>query len=129
MKQFIAKLTIITLGIGLIGWLTFSLFLSEYYLPIMPYLLVFFYVTTLLIHGYQLKLAKKTIGKFTRSNMLITFLKLILYSVVAVVYIALDSENAIPFVVCLMILYLIFNFVEVAEISRMSKSDSEKQAS
>jgi hypothetical protein len=54
--------------------------------------------------------------------MLITFFKLILYSVVAVVYMAIDSENAIVFVVSLMLLYLIFTFVEVAEITRAQNS-------
>jgi len=54
--------------------------------------------------------------------MLITFFKLILYSVVAVVYMAIDSENAIVFVICLMLLYLVFTFIEVAEITRTQKT-------
>lgn len=122
MKQFTVKLLGVTVAIALLGWLVFSLFLSEYYLPVLPFLLLFFFVVTLLIHAYQLHLAKKDIGKFARSNMLITFFKLILYSVVVVVYIAVDSENAIVFVICLMLLYLVFTFVEVAEITRTQKS-------
>ena len=126
MKQFIVKLFGVTVAIALLGWLAFSLFLAEYYLPVLPFLLLFFFVVTLLIHAYQLHLAKKDIGKFARSNMLITFFKLILFSVVAVVYIAIDSENAIVFVICLMILYLIYTFVEVAEITRTQKSGLKK---
>ena len=122
MKQFTVKLLGVTVAIALLGWLVFSLFLAEYYLPVLPFLLLFFFVVTLLIHAYQLHLAKKDIGKFARSNMLITFFKLILYSVVVVVYIAVDSENAIVFVICLMLLYLVFTFVEVAEITRTQKS-------
>ena len=103
MKAFIVKLTGITFAIAVIGWLVFSLAFPEYYLPVLPFLLLFFYLATMGIHAYQLKMAQKDIGKFTRSNMLITFFKLVLYSVVAVVYIALDKENAIPFVICLML--------------------------
>lgn len=125
MKSFIIKLTAITLGIALIGWLVFSIFLSEYYLPVLPFLLLFFFVTTILIHAYQLSLAKKDIGKFARSNMLITFFKLIIYSIVAVIYIAVDAKNAIPFVVCLMLLYLIFTFIEVSDSSKISRSTKE----
>lgn len=125
MKSFIVKLTTITLGLALIGWLTFSKFFPEYYLPIMPFLLLFFYVVTILIHAYQLSLRKKDIGKFARSNMLITFFKLIVYSVVAIIYIAIDKENAIAFVVCLMLLYLIFTFIEVSESSKISKSEKK----
>jgi hypothetical protein len=126
LKGFIAKLIGLTAVIALIGWLVFSLFLPEFYLPILPYLLLFFFIVTLLIHWYQLKLAKKSIASFARSNMLITFFKLILYSIVAIIYIALDSSNALPFVICLMLLYLIYTFFEVSEITRISKPDQEK---
>jgi hypothetical protein len=125
MKQFIVKLTLITLCLALISGLVFSLFLQKYYLPVLPFLLLFFYVATILIHAYQLSLAKKDIGKFARSNMLITFFKLILFSVIAVIYIAFDSENAIQFVICLLLLYVIFTFVEVSESTRINRSEKE----
>lgn len=122
MKQFTVKLLALTAVIVLISWLSFSLFLTEYYLPVLPFLLLFFFVVTIIIHNYQLKLEKKDIGKFARTNMLITLFRLVLYSVVTVVYIAIDSENAIVFVICLMILYLIYTFFEVVEITRTQKS-------
>jgi len=125
LKKFILKLAGITIAIAAIGWLVFSFFLAKYYLPILPFLLLFFFVVTILIHAYQLKLEKKDIGNFARSNMLITFFKLILYSIIAVVYIAFDTGNAIVFVVCLMLLYFVFTFVEVAEITRKTKSNNK----
>lgn len=121
MKAFIAKLTGVTLALALIGWLAFSLFFQQYYLPVLPFLLLFFYAATIGVHAYQLKLSKTDMGKFTRSNMLITFFKLIIYSVVAVVYIAIDKENAIQFVICLMLLYLVFTFFEVSELTKLSR--------
>ena len=121
MKSFITKLTALTLSIALIGWLVFSLFLPEYYLPVFPFLLGFFFVVTLAIHAYQLKIAQKDIGKFARSNMLITFFKLMAYSVLAVIYIALDRENAIQFVAGLMFLYLVYSFFEVKEVSKINR--------
>lgn len=125
MKTFILKLLGVTLGIAVLGGLTFSILFAEYYIPVLPFLLLFFFVVTILIHAYQLSLAKKDIGKFARSNMLITFFKLILFSVVAVVYIALDSENALVFVICLMFIYLIYTFFEVIEITRISKNNAK----
>lgn len=121
MKSFITKLTALTLAIAVIGWLVFSLFLPEYYLPVFPFLLAFFFMVTLGIHSWQLKIAKKDLGKFARSNMLITFFKLMGYSILAVVYIALDREHALQFVAVLMILYLIFSFFEVKELSKINK--------
>ncbi len=121
MKNFILKLTAATIGIASFAALVFLIFLREYYIPVLPFLLLFFFVVTLLVHAYQLKLAKKDIGKFARSNMLITFFKLIVYSIFAVVYIAIDSSNAIVFVICLALIYLVFSFLEVSELSRISR--------
>ena len=121
MKRFIVRLTGITLVIALISWLVFSLAIPEYYLPVFPFLLLFFYFITIAIYAWQLKQAQNDMGKFSRSTMLITFFKLILYVVAAIIYIALDSENAIPFVICLIILYLIYTFYEVAEITNILK--------
>ncbi len=104
----------------------FSLVIPGYYLPVFPVLLLFFSGITLLIHRYQLNLAKKDMGKFTRSVMVVTFLKLVLYSVVAVVYIAVKPENALPFVIGLMALYLVYTIFEVAEISKISRTQQNK---
>ncbi len=121
MKNVILKLTAASIGIALIAGLLFFFFFREYYIPVLPFILVFFYVVTLLVHAYQLKLAKTDIGKFARINMLITFFKLVIYSIFAVVYIAIDSGNAIPFVICLFVIYSVFSFLEVSELSRISR--------
>lgn len=122
MKPFVIKILVVSAVLALIGWLVFKYFLPEYYLPVLPFVLLFFLAVTISVHAWQLKLAKKDIAKFARSNMLITFFKLIIYSVFAVVYIAVDSENALVFVICLMLLYLIFTFLEVSDLTRISKN-------
>lgn len=125
MKSFVTKLTILSLILALAGWLVFSLLIPQYYIPILPFLLIFFYATTLGVHTYQVGLSKKDMAKFTRSNMLVTFFKLMVYSTSAILYIAIDKENAIPFVVCLMILYLVFTYVEVSEITKHTGAKKE----
>jgi hypothetical protein len=121
LKRFIARTVALSAAIALVGWLVFSLFIPQYYLPVFPYALIFFLIVAISVHAYQLKLARTDMAKFTRSTMLVTFLKLVIYSVFAVVYIANDSENALIFVIALMVLYLVFSFAEVSEISRVSK--------
>ncbi|MBT3383725.1 MAG: hypothetical protein HN778_03705 [Prolixibacteraceae bacterium] len=125
MKRFIVKIIGVSLAITLIGWLVFSLFIPEYYIPILPFLLAFFLLVNIVIHLFQLRQAKKDLAKFTRSNMLLTFFKLVLYSVFAFVYIANDTENALVFVICLMLLYIIFTFIEVTELSRITRGTKE----
>lgn len=121
MKKFLIKLLVITLSIAVIGGVVFTVFLPQYYLPILPFLLLFFFVVTLGVHAYQLQLAKKDMGKFTRTTMLVTFFKLVLYSILAVVYLALNRENALTFVICLMFLYTVFTYMEVSESLKQTK--------
>jgi hypothetical protein len=121
MKQFIYKILLITLRLAIAGWMVFTLFLPQYYLPVLPYLLLFFAGTTILIHAFQLHQAKKNMAKFANSNMLISFSKLFLYSLVAILYFILDTENAKVFVVCLMLLYLIFTTFEVISVLKITK--------
>jgi hypothetical protein len=122
MKRFIINIAGISVVLTLIGWLIFSRFIPRYYLPVLPFLLLFFAATSVLIHAYQLKLAKKDFAKFTRSNMLITFFKLVLYSAVAVIYMVADKENARVFVICFMVLYLIFTVFEVFSLIKIPNS-------
>ena len=121
MKQFILKILGISIILAFVGWLVFALFIPEYYLSALPFTLLFFLVVTILVHAWQLKMAKKDVAKFTRSNMLLTFFKLVIYSVFAIIFIAADRENALVFVICLMIIYLVYTILEVSELSRISR--------
>lgn len=121
MKNFIIKILGISALLVVLGWLVFSFLLPRFYIPVIPFMLLFFVIITLLVHAFQLKLIKKDIARFSRSNMMITFLKLFACSVFAVVYIAVDRENALVFVICLMILYIVFTFVEVSEITKIAR--------
>ena len=126
MKRFIIAIAGISVGLALIGWLIFSQLIPEYYLPVLPFLILFFAVTSVLIHAYQLKIANKDMAKFTRSNMLFTFFKLVLYSALAVIYMAVDTKNAKVFVICFMVLYLIFTFFEVFSLIRITTNGKKK---
>lgn len=120
MKRFVTKLTIVTLVIAVIGWLVFHFF-PEFSLPIFPFMLLFFYLVTIAIYAYQLKAAKKRVGVLTRTTMVITTLKLFFFSAIAVVYIIINKENTVPFVICLMVLYIIYTFVGVNEITKITR--------
>ncbi len=126
MKQFISGIAIISLLLTLIGWLIFSQFIPGYYLPVLPFLLVFFIVISISVHAFQLQQANNNMAKFARNNMLVTFFKLILYSVVAVIYFAFDSKNASVFFICFMLFYLIFTVFEVTSLVRVTSANKKK---
>ena len=127
MKQFIINITIISAALALVGWLIFSQFIPQFYLPVFPFLLLFFACSSILSHAYQFQLAKKDTAKFTRSNMLITFFKLFLYSVVAIIYIAVDTVNAKEFVICFVLLYSIFRVFEVTSLVSLTSKNNRKE--
>jgi hypothetical protein len=126
MKQFISGIAVISLLLTLIGWLIFSRFIPELYLPVLPFLLVFFIVISISVHAFQLKQVNNNMAKFARNNMLVTFLKLILYSAVAVIYFVFDSKNAKIFFICFMLLYLIFTVFEVTSLIRVTSANKKK---
>lgn len=120
MKKFVIHIFLISVILGLVSWLVFSKVIPQFYLPAFPFLILFFAGFTILIHYYQLKMAKKNMAKFTRSNMLVTFIKLFLYSVVAIVFIATDRNNAKVFVVYFVLLYVVFTIYEVFSLLKLN---------
>ncbi len=124
MKQFIIKISIITFIIAFTGWVVFNFFIPQHFLPVFPFLLLFFAGSSVFIYGYNLKLAKKEMGKFTRSTMIVTFLKLMFYSAVAIIYMAVDTENAKTFVAVLLLLYLVYTVIEVVSLVNISTKNN-----
>lgn len=123
MKRFIINIAVISIVLALTGWLIFSQLIPQYYLPVLPFLLLFFAVASVFLHAYQLQLAKKDFAKFARSNMLVTFFRLVVYSAVAIIYIAVDSKNAKVFVICFVILYIVFTVFEVASLIKITTNN------
>ncbi len=119
MKRFVVNIFLISVILVIIGWVIFSMFIPQYYLPVFPFILMFFAFSSVAVHAYQLQLSKKDTARFTRSNMIITFLKLFLYSAVAIVYIAVDTQNAKIFVICFILLYIIFSVFEVLSLMKI----------
>lgn len=126
MKKFVVNIILISVILLIIGWVIFSMVIPQYYLPVLPFILMFFVVSSVAIHAYQLQFSKKDTAKFTRSNMIITFLKLFLYSAVAIIYIAVDTQNAKIFVICFILLYVIFSVFEVLSLMKIPVNNIKK---
>jgi uncharacterized membrane protein len=88
---------------------------------------LFFIVVSIAVHAFQLQQAKKDMAKFARNNMLITFFKLIFYLIVAITYFAVDTKNAMVFVICFMLLYIIFTVIEVTSLLKETAGSKNKE--
>lgn len=122
MKKFTIKVLLVSAVIILAGAVVFGMLIPEHYLQILPFMLLFFLAVTLGIHAFQLQSAKgKNVARFSRSSMISTMAKLFLYAGFAVIYLAINSEKPITFVICLMVLYLTYTILEVSEMMHVVK--------
>jgi hypothetical protein len=121
-KRYFVLIAAITSGIFLAGWAVFQWIIPKYYLSVMPYMLLFFALVSLLVFRFQLSVLTKDMGKFTRSTMILTIIRLFLYSAFALIYIVVKPQDALAFVVSLFVLYLVFNITEITEISRLARN-------
>ncbi len=120
-KKFLIKILIAVLFLTGIGGILFIFIVPEKYLPVLPWMLLFFALITVISHGYQFRLAKKDSARFVRSSMIISILRLFIYSFFAIVYFATSTENIAVFVVCLVVFYVVFTFIEVSDLTRISR--------
>lgn len=120
-RRFIVKILIAAALMVIVAGFVFSFFIPEKYLPVLPWMLVFFSAVVILTHAWQVNIAKKGLGQFTRSSMLISMLRLMLYSVFAIAYLAINQNNAAVFVVSLVSVYSVFTLLEVSDLARIVK--------
>ena len=97
-------------------------FIISYFLPVkyitptLPYLFIFFFAVTLFVHYVLMKACEKRMSKFVNFFMLATFLKLMLYIMILVIYVLFNRSDAIPFILTFFIIYLFFTVFEIISI-------------
>ncbi|MEI8113045.1 MAG: hypothetical protein WCI54_05420 [Bacteroidia bacterium] len=115
MKQFLIKSTILTIIVLVLGGILYFTVLQPYYIAALPWTVLFFYLVTILVHQYLLKVAVKSGSRFTSYYMAVSFLKMFFYLAVAIVYVIFDRENVKPFFANFLLLYIIYTTFEVSE--------------
>lgn len=116
-KRFIVKVLAAAVMMVVVAWIIFTFFIPGRYLPILPWMLGFFTVVTISIYNYQVKVSKKDLGRFTRSSMITSIGRLMLYSLFAIIYMAFNQENALVFVGSLIFVYSVFTVLEVSDLT------------
>ena len=105
--------------------LIFFQFYPQYYFTIFPYLVLFFFTSTLVIHFLLSSAAKQKPQVFVRHFMMITGGKLFLYFfTMGVVAYKLPKSDLIAFVLSFFLFYLIFSIIEVQSVLGLLKASS-----
>ncbi|MBN2681144.1 MAG: hypothetical protein JXR58_01440 [Bacteroidales bacterium] len=116
MKNYFLKLSILSALILLIGAVLFCTVLSQYFVIVMPFVLVFFITLSSILHKVLVNANKLKTARFVPVFMLATFIKLMLCLIFMASYAMADKENAVPFILFFLSLYMIFTSFEVYSI-------------
>ncbi|SHF57232.1 hypothetical protein SAMN05444274_106230 [Mariniphaga anaerophila] len=125
--KFFTKAITAAAILAFLGWVAFNFIFTGQYLPVLPWMLIFFLVVTLVSYYSQVRVAQNDPARFPRTTMLVSFLRLVVYSAFAFGYLAKRPEKAAVFVVCLAITYLVFTFIEVSDLSRVSRKSKTRE--
>jgi phosphoglycerol transferase MdoB-like AlkP superfamily enzyme len=126
LNKFIVNLLVFSVILGAIAF-TLSFFLTEnYFSPALPFLFPFFFAVTILVFGFLLKSAATKFNRFVNRFMMATFLKLMVYMAVLVVYVFTHKYDAIPFILSFFILYLAYTFFEVIALLKFTRTETKK---
>jgi hypothetical protein len=85
----------------------------EYVSKALPFLFPFFFSVTLIVHYFLTKACEMRPAIFVTRFMLTSFLKLLFYLVVLVVYLLLNPGEALRFSIPFLLLYSLFTGFEV----------------
>lgn len=113
MKRFTIKLSILVALLGLVSvvvaiWIP-ALSISAAY----PYVLLFLYLSTLLMFGLLSKSIQKRTSQFANAVMLVNFGKLVFYAVVIFVYAYINRADAVSFILTFFAYYFVITIFEV----------------
>lgn len=124
---FLRKLIIFTLIIGAAGYGIVQFVPDEYITPTLPFLLVFFFSVTILVHYTLMLVSRKRTMQFSNYFMLLTFGKLIFFLSIILVYFLLYRDDVLPFAIAFFVLYILFTVFEVVHSLALSKAKPEQQ--
>ena len=123
--QFLKKLLVFSLILGIITVVLYFLIPSKFYSPAVPFLFFFFFSVTFLNYYILSRASGKKFIRFINYYILSTALKLILFIAVLVTYILLNRGDALPFGIWFFSLYLFYTFYEVIALVGNLKSNQE----
>ena len=102
-------------------------YLANNYLPIelkyekYPYLFLYFFASTSLIIQVLLKKSKSDPKKFIQAFLILTTVKLLANSMIALIFAFTNSADAKAFLILFLAYYLIFTIIEVIAVSKKWK--------
>jgi hypothetical protein len=126
--DFLKKLLIYSLILGTIVALTAYFLPARFISPVLPFLFIFFFSVTLIVHLILLNVTQKKTGGFVNLFMLLTFGKLLFFLTIILAYSLLNRSDAVQFIISFFILYIFYTAFEVVLSLSHTKVKKDEQA-
>ena len=124
-RKFLFRLVMLTLILTCLGYGFFNFILPESYFSFFPVLPVFLFTVTVAVHLYLIRASKGDTRKFVSKYLGAMGLKIFLYLAFIVIFLAVDKDNTISFIVSFLVMYAAFTGFEVISFLNTLKNNSE----
>ena len=119
--DFLRRLLIFSAAAGLIVLGAAFIIPDGYLSPSTPFLFFFFIACTLLSFWVILRSMHKKFIRFVNTFLLTIIAKLVLYLLVMIGYVLLNRDDALPFMISFLVLYLCYTIFETVMVVGASK--------
>ncbi len=117
-QRFLLQITLLTMALYAL-WVGALLLLPSVWLsPAIPVMILFFALLTATIYYFMLQSATNRFPRFVNGFMIMTLGKILLYSILIVLYIVLNPADSMPFIVAFFACYLVFTVFEITAFLR-----------
>ena len=116
LRKFIVQGIFITLLLAVIGYFLFTGVFNPYYQIILPFILLFIFLFTTIIHAILLKTARKKPKKLVNRFLMLTGLKMMIYLFIMIIYLIISKQDSAPFLLTFFVVYLVFTIFEISSI-------------
>ncbi len=89
--------------------------------PSWPYILIFLYFFTFAAFSILMKYLESRISLFANAFMLVNFGKLVLFTILILIYAWFNRKDAIPFTITFFIYYLLLTSYEIVSLLKIQK--------
>lgn len=113
-RRFLLRISVISAVLLALSILLYFFFPAGIISPATPFMVMFFYMTTLALYYLLMKAAQNRFPRFVNRFMILTVSKLLLFLILIVVYVLLNKSDALLFVLAFFVLYIIYTVLEVS---------------
>ncbi len=121
LRKFGFNILLLALVLTVIGYGLFLFLIPGSYFPLFPLVPFFLFAVTIIVHIYLVRASKNDARKFTGRYLGAMGLKIFIYIVFMVLFLVLEMEHAIPFLVSFLVSYAAFTLVEIISILKYLK--------